>query len=114
MRAIVSKLKRKLRANDTEERCGLVLKDGSVFQVPNVHPEPTRGFAIPGADLLENEEQLAGTWHTHPASSSILSQDDYRGFSQWPDCIHYIVGQDGVRAYRVNDGVIQEVDLAAS
>jgi len=114
MRAIVSKLKRKLKATDTEERCGLILKDGTVFQTPNVHENPVLGFRIPGEVLLANEAKMIGTWHTHPGKTSVFSQEDYFGFLNWPDLTHYIVGTDGVRAYRTDDGVIiREVNLAA-
>lgn len=113
MRAIVSKLKRKLKKTDTEERCGLVLADGTVFQTPNVHSDPVNGFRIPGADLLANEETMTGTWHTHPGKTSVFSQEDYFGFLAWPDLTHFIVGTDGVRAYRAEGDIIREVDLAS-
>jgi proteasome lid subunit RPN8/RPN11 len=113
MRAIASKLKRKLKADDTIERCGLVLADGSCPEKKNIHAVPEKGFMFRAQDLIENEEQLVGSWHTHPGQTAALSHEDYTGFSQWPQLVHYIIGTDGVRAYRTVDGVIQEVDLAA-
>lgn len=113
MRAIASKLKRKLRKGDTTERCGLVLSDGKAVECNNSHPEPSNGFVIPARALLKHEGRIKGTWHTHPHGDSLLSQEDYAGFSQWPDLTHFIIGLDGVRAYRVEDGIIREVDLAA-
>lgn len=111
MRAIVQKLQRKLRKTDVREKCGLVLKDESVVAVVNTHPEPENGFRIEAREMLNYEDQLLGTWHTHPKTTSVLSQDDYAGFSQWPELIHFIVGTDGVRAYRFEDGFLMEVDL---
>lgn len=108
MRAIRSKLKRKLKAADTEERCGLILKGGKVIDVPNLHADPTQGFRIDGAVMLEHEEKLVGTWHTHPKTPALLSQEDYTGFLNWPDLTHYIIGQDTIRAYKVEHGVIRE------
>lgn len=113
MRVTPSKLKRKLRKSDTEERCGLILKDGTILDCANIHPEPARAFMVDPRDLIANEDELAGTWHTHPGQGSALSQDDYVGFSQWPELTHCIVGTDGVSAYRCVDGIVQEVDLAA-
>ena len=113
MRAIARKLRRKLKPSDTEERCGLILVDGTAVQVDNVHPQPQRGFMMRPEVLVKHGDELAGTWHTHPGQSATLSQEDYSGFCHWPQLIHYIVGNDGVRAYRVEDGIIQEVDLAA-
>lgn len=112
MRDIIRKLKRKLKPADVEERCGLILKTGKVFQVENIHSNPSRGFMVSGEDLYRYEDLLIGTWHTHPGMTASLSQEDYAGFGQWPDLLHFIVGTDGVRAYKVDDGFVQEVDLA--
>jgi proteasome lid subunit RPN8/RPN11 len=101
----------KLLPEDTEEKCGLVLKDGTVLDVINHHSNPAIGFHICADDLFAHEENLAGTWHTHPNDTANLSQQDYVGFRQWPEIRHYIVGIDGVRAYDVVDGLIVEVDL---
>ena len=113
MRDIIRKLKRKLKKTDTVERCGLVLTDGMVFQLENLHDNPEVGFRISGTELYKYETMLMGTWHTHPGKTSVLSQEDYNGFLNWPDLTHFIVGIDGVRAYRVEGDVIREVDLAA-
>lgn len=112
MRAIASKLKRKLRKSDTAERCGLVLTDGTVAEVANIHQDPEQGFRIAAAEMLKHEAALAGTWHTHPGETANLSHEDYAGFSQWPELTHYIIGTDGIRAYRFDDGLIVEIDLA--
>lgn len=113
MRAIASKLRPKLKASDTKERCGLVLKGGSCPEKKNIHQEPEKGFMFDPQDLIDNEAKLVGSWHTHPGQSAALSHADYDGFSQWPDLTHFIVGTDGVRAYRIVDDIIQEIDLAA-
>lgn len=110
MRDTIRKLSRKLKPADTQEKCGLVLTDGRVIETPNNHPNPENGFMIPAKLMIKQGEKLAGTWHTHPGKTSHLSQEDYRGFNQWPHLIHYIVGTDGVRAYRVEEGMIVEAD----
>lgn len=110
MRGIKSKLKRKLKAGQVEELCGLILKSGKVISIPNAHPEKEKAFAIPVKAMDENLDQLHGTWHTHPGSDSHLSQDDYFGFAQWPGLIHHIVGTDGVRAYVADEtGIVKEL-----
>lgn len=111
MSAIVSKLKRKLRKTDTAERCGVILMDGTIVNADNLHPEPERGFILPAKLLVENEDDLYGTWHTHPHDTANLSQTDYAGFAQWPRLRHFIIGVDGVRCFKLEDGLIVEVDL---
>lgn len=112
MPAIVSKLKRKLKAGDTEERCGLILEGGKIITAPNIHPEPTNGFMIDPSALLLNEQKMIGTWHTHPNGQSVLSAADHQGFRQWPNLTHYVIGEDGVRAYEVEDGLVLEVSCS--
>lgn len=110
MRAIASRFK----PGAPTEICGLVLRSGRVIEVPNAHPEPEKGFAISANEMHRYRRSVAGTWHTHPHQPAALSQDDYVGFSQWPGLTHFIVGTDGVRAYRAGEnGVIEEVDLAS-
>lgn len=90
------------------ERCGLILKDGSVVEVKNIAPEPKNAFYACPEDLLPylEEDLIAGTWHTHPNASSNLSPGDHETFVFWPDCRHYIVGSDGVSCYVVKDNTV--------
>jgi proteasome lid subunit RPN8/RPN11 len=99
----IRKLKRKLKAGDKVERCGLVLKNGRTFTVANQHPNPAVGFVISARDMKKHFNELAGIWHTHPLSSSHLSQDDWYGICNWPGITHYIIGRDGVRSYHTDD-----------
>lgn len=107
MSAIVRKLKRKLKPTDDVERCGLVLANGDTLSVQNEHPNRAGAFMISARDMLKYEP--VGTWHTHPSASAAFSQEDYLGFCNWPQLTHYIIGIDGVRAYRVEDGIVVEV-----
>ena len=109
MRAIRSKLTKLFAEGATNERCGLVLKRGKLVEVHNAHPNPDKGFVISAGAMHEHGDKVIGTWHTHPDASAALSQDDYHGFTNWPGLIHYIVGTDGVRAYKADaDGIISE------
>src|SRR3546814_6030680 len=59
------------------ERCGFVLRDGTVVEITNVHDEPERGFRMAPARVLEyvDNPDLVGTWHTHPGGDPNLSQE---------------------------------------
>lgn len=92
-----------------EELCGLIDADGGIVQVPNIHPEPTRGFRLDPMTMLDlmSTNEIVGTWHTHPQGDAALSQEDYAGFLQWPALTHYVIGIGGeVRAYQVEDNLV--------
>lgn len=109
MKDIKSKLKTKLKKGDTSERCGIVLTNGEIIEAPNTHSDPEKGFVIPPEVMFEAIDNLYGTWHTHPAQVSNLSQEDYFGFLAWPELHHFVVGVDGVREFTVDGEIIVEV-----
>jgi len=111
MSEIVSSLQAKYDKAETVERCGLILFDGTILEVENTHPEPERGFRLPAKEMLKHEENLYGTWHTHPQDTANLSQTDYAGFNQWPKLRHFIIGIDGVRCFTLKGPLIVEVAL---
>jgi proteasome lid subunit RPN8/RPN11 len=83
------------------ERCGFILKDGSIVEMPNVHKDTQAGFKIAPEDILKYEEGVAATWHTHPVTGPNLSPEDYRCFLDWPNWSHFIVCRDKVWGYYV-------------
>lgn len=89
---------------DGSERVGFVLDDGTIVEVENESPSPEDSFLVPPESLVEYEDRVIATWHTHPTGSSNLSVDDLEGFKSWPDWVHYVVGVDGVRSFRVDQG----------
>lgn len=91
-----------------EELCGLIDSNGLIHHAPNVHPEPTKGFRMHAVTLLDlmTRLEIVATWHTHPEGDATLSQEDYAGFTQWSDLTHYIVANDEVRSYVVEDGLV--------
>lgn len=95
-------------ASEGPERCGFVLMDGSLLEVANLAGEPEKGFEIDGAELLARLKagDTAGTWHTHPGASANLSMADYRAFLAYPSWSHFIVGDDGVRRFYVEEGAV--------
>ncbi len=109
MKDIKSKLKVNLKPEDLSERCGIILTNGEILETPNTHSDPEKGFVIPAEAMFAEIKNLDGTWHTHPGQDSNLSQEDYHGFSQWPDLHHFIIGVDGVREFTVQGGIVIEV-----
>lgn len=107
---IISKLNKLYNPDDTDERCGFVLKRNIVKEVDNVHPEPTKGFEIDAQTIIDHEDQLVGTWHTHVGQGSTLSMEDHTCFLNWPHLNHYIISKDGVKTYVVEDGIVINAD----
>jgi proteasome lid subunit RPN8/RPN11 len=103
-----------LQANDTQERCGLVLRDGSTVEITNVAKDPVISFEMDPVEVLPylTEDQVAGTWHTHPQSDPHLSGEDYSGFLGWPDLKHHVIGVTNgktvVKTYEVKNGAVVE------
>jgi proteasome lid subunit RPN8/RPN11 len=105
-----------LQSGDTQERCGLLLDDGTVVEVANLHAEPERGCEMDPKAVLKciKAGGVIGTWHTHPDSDPNLSGEDYSAFLAWPDLRHVIVGmRDGkptVAEFVVEDGLVMKCD----
>ena len=101
-----------LKDDDTIERCGLILKDGTVVEIKNVAPDPAIAYEMDPVELLPYVEAgtIESTWHTHPQSDPTLSGADHEGFLTWPDLGHCIIGRrDGqvaVARYRVEEGFV--------
>jgi len=93
------------------ERCGVVMPDGEIVEIKNIHANPVEGFHMePRAFLGYVENGAVATWHTHPGNDPNLSQEDYEGFHAWPNLVHHIVGiRDGepaVHSFKFVDGVL--------
>ena len=88
------------------ERVGLILTDGQVIELANISPTPENSFSVEPEAMIQYEDQIAATWHTHPTTSARLSGEDYIGFTMWPYFVHYIFGQDDLRAYIVEKGTV--------
>lgn len=91
------------------ERVGFVLPDSTLVEVANTADNPKNAFVVSIDDLEKYADTAAGTWHTHPHGSSVLSGEDYVNFRNWPDLLHFIVGVDGVSAYRVEGSTVLHV-----
>lgn len=92
--------------NSEVERVGFVMKNGDVVEVENQCDDPANGFDVSGEDILKYGTDSIATWHTHPDAPKNLSVGDYHTFLSWPSHRHYIIGNDGVAEYYVEDGEV--------
>lgn len=105
-----------LQPGDKNERCGLLLRDGTIVDIENIAEDPTIGFKMHPAQLVAfiDTGEVVATWHTHPDTDPNLSGEDYAAFHAWPDLCHKIVGRrDGkviVTTFKVENGLVVECD----
>lgn len=97
-----------LQPNETVERCGLILRDGSIVEVQNVAQHPEQSFEMDPVAVLPHLKDAVSTWHTHPDSGPVLSGADYKGFLLWPNLEHAVVSPLGVKRYCVREGIVEE------
>lgn len=88
--------------NPLVERCGLVLKDGSIIELPNTNPNPALHFSF-SKDYFGSYSDCVATWHTHPDGNPNLSIADYESFLKYPNLFHYIVGDGIVWGYYIQE-----------
>lgn len=90
---------------------GFVLTSGEVVECGNICDEPERGFDVSDADLAKYCDDAVATWHTHPDGTKLLSVGDYDTFRANDELTHFVIAQDGVAAYRVEDGMVLNLEL---
>ena len=106
--SICSKLQ-EFYAPSGKERVGFILKSGEIIEALNEHPDAYTGFEVDMEDFLEKEPEIWATFHTHPGGPANLSMDDYTAFKNWPNWLHLVVGHDGIKVYKVDNGVVLNV-----
>lgn len=103
-----------LQPDDNEERCGVVLKDGTIVEIENLAEDKTNSFRMNPSAVLALLDMIEATWHTHPHSDPTLSGDDHACFTAWPGLIHHVIGRRNnevkVLTYRVEGGLVVECD----
>lgn len=87
--------------NPEVERCGIVLLDGEVVELPNVWHEPERGFGILHEDVApyiakHGIDYFLGVWHTHPSNTCHPSELDRIGWISIPGVRYFIVTESEV------------------
>lgn len=92
-----------LLTEDGPERGGFILPRmrNRIVEMDNIHPNPMDGYNPSPRDILKYADDAVASWHTHPRSSANLSVEDFNTFVQWANIEHIIVGNDGVRFYKV-------------
>lgn len=97
---VVKRALRRLYNESGNERVGFI-KGQSVIEVQNVSIKPDLGFEVSGQDIqtFMSDSEYWATWHTHPNQNSNISGKDYELVKNWPRSIHFIIGNDGVRAF---------------
>ncbi|MCW2924071.1 MAG: Mov34/MPN/PAD family protein [Thermoleophilia bacterium] len=116
------------RAAAPNECCGLGLgAPGAVAEfhpLDNVHETPVTRYEIAAADQLRlhlraEDEGWDTTlvFHSHPATEPYPSATDL-ALAGWPDAVYAILGLAGpeplLRAYRIRDGEVAELDVSLS
>lgn len=102
--------------DDTEERCGLVLVDGTLVEVENIAEDKANSYVMNPSAVLPFliAGAITGTWHTHVNDDPNLSGEDHEGFRAWPDLDHFIIGLRAghpcVVKYRFDRGVLVVCD----
>ncbi|HEV2010192.1 MAG TPA: M67 family metallopeptidase [Candidatus Limnocylindria bacterium] len=114
------------RADAPKEACGLIAgRDGApvrVIRCANAHPAPVTRYVIDPREQLRafrdmeaNGEELVAIYHSHPLTQPYPSPTD-RAEAHYPEAYYVLVSLrdpvPDVRAYRVRDGWVREVELA--
>lgn len=87
------------------ERVGFITDKG-VVEVDNQHPLPGDFFEVSIEDQEAYLDKAVAIWHTQPGRTSQLSYEDYLGFLNFPEKKHIVIGLDGLRVYKVEDGQV--------
>ena len=115
------------RADAPDECCGMIAsRDGEavkVYPAANAAASPLR-YEIDGAEqyriqmAIDDEDlDLGAIYHSHTRSAPYPSQTDIN-LAFYPEALYVIVGVAGeeaeVRAYRIRDGQVDEVELTVA
>jgi [CysO sulfur-carrier protein]-S-L-cysteine hydrolase len=116
------------RRDYPNECCGMIaVRDGravAVHEATNIAASPLR-FEVEGREIIHAQDafesdgaELGAIYHSHTRSEPYPSQTDVNFAAGWPGVEWLIVGlggngQPSVRSYRIDDGVIEEVEVDA-
>ncbi len=112
------------REDDPNECCGMIGgRDGdatTLYKAINSEASPLRYNLDPQdqfrimSEIEEKGEDLAAIYHSHTKSPAYPSQTDIN-LATYPDTLYVIVtlldGEQPVRAYSIQDGAVEEVEL---
>jgi proteasome lid subunit RPN8/RPN11 len=126
-RALLERVVAHARRDFPNECCGMIaVRDGhavGVYEATNVAASPLR-FEVDGLEVHRAIEaieadggEMGAIYHSHTRSDPYPSQTDINFARGWPGVEWLIVGvsRDGgdpaVRCYRIDDGVVTEVEV---
>jgi len=124
--ALLERVVAHARRDFPNECCGMVaMRDGhavAIHEATNVAASPLR-FEVEGREIIHAQDafeddgaELGAIYHSHTRSEPYPSQTDVNFAAGWPGVEWLIVGlrRDGeptVRSYRIEDGVVHEVEV---
>ena len=125
-RALLDRIVAHARRDFPNECCGMIgMRDGAavaVHEATNVAASPLR-FEVDGLEVHRTIEaieadgaEMGAIYHSHTRSDPYPSQTDVNFARGWPGVEWLIVGvrreaEPTVRSYRIEDGVIEEVEV---
>lgn len=92
-----------------DERCGVVLTNGDIIELPNRSSHPNNSFMMQESDTSPYQEQIFATWHTHPRGPNNLSIEDYNTFAELEDIYHLILTPETISLYKMIDGYVMNI-----
>ena len=123
-REIYEELLAHAREEAPNECCGLIGGENgaaaTVYRARNSEASPLRYNLDPQdqfrimTEIEEKGEELSAIYHSHTASPAYPSQTDIN-LASYPDTLYLIVslaaGEKDLRAFRIEDGEVTEVDV---
>jgi proteasome lid subunit RPN8/RPN11 len=124
--ALLERIVAHARREFPNECCGMIaVRDGravAIHEATNLAASPLR-FEVDGREIIRAQDdfedegaEMGAIYHSHTRSEPYPSQTDVNFAAGWPGVEWLIVGlrRDGdptVRSYRIDDGVVREVDV---
>jgi proteasome lid subunit RPN8/RPN11 len=124
--ALLERILAHARRDFPNECCGMIATRDehaiAIHEATNVAASPLR-FEVDGREIIQAQDafeaegaELGAIYHSHTRSEPYPSQTDVNFAAGWPGVEWLIVGlrRDGeptVRSYRIEDGVVREVDV---
>jgi [CysO sulfur-carrier protein]-S-L-cysteine hydrolase len=124
--ALLERILAHARRDFPNECCGMIAtrdeRAVAIHEATNVAASPLR-FEVEGREIIRAQDafeddgaELGAIYHSHTRSEPYPSQTDVNFAAGWPGVEWLIVGlrRDGeptVRSYRIDDGVVREVDV---
>jgi [CysO sulfur-carrier protein]-S-L-cysteine hydrolase len=125
-RALLDRIVAHARRDFPNECCGMIaMRDGravEVHEATNIAASPLR-FEVEGREIIRAQDafeadgaEMGAIYHSHTRSDPYPSQTDVNFARGWPGVEWLIVGvrrdsDPTVRSYRIDDGVIEEVEV---